>query len=47
MSAGALEPRSGFAGHCSRKTTSLGAFALRGIEGLRERYPPSTVHGPA
>jgi adenylate cyclase len=32
-----------FAGHCSRGTTSLGAFALRGIEGLREIYAPSIV----
>lgn len=32
-----------FAGHCSRVMTSLGSFALRGIEGLRDIYVPSIV----
>lgn len=39
-----------FAGHCSRETTSLGIFALRGIEGAREiraPLPPTTQTDPS
>lgn len=36
-----------FAGHCSRQTTSLGTFPLRGIEGLREIRAPSAAHRDA